>query len=390
MARDLTAAEISRLTKIGNHRIAQSLYLRIVGENSRTYAFRYKVHGKDRWKSIGPVHVIPLADAKAKVLEWMLDVRSKREPGKSAKRITFALAAGEAIASLCAGLSPSSRRQWEYSLLEVAAPHFGSAPMGEITPETIRALLMKFWISNPAKAERLKFRLNRVFQFARAAGYCEENPASHERLKPLLPRLSRVVTHHPSMPFKDVPAFMMQLKALGDNMAAIGLRFTILTAARAGETVKLDWKDIDLANRIWRVPPPKQKSRRVHEIPLSSRALAILATMQADSAMPRQGQVFALKDTQNMLNLLRRLTGDKALTVHGFRSSFADFAAAKDYPDSIIEASLAHIDLNKTRAAYRRDERMDKRRELMNLWGRYADYEPQEVRERRVRHMAGV
>ena len=92
-------------TKIGNHRIAQSLYLRIVGENSRTYAFRYKVHGKDRWKSIGPVHVIPLAAAKAKVLEWMLDVRNKREPGKSAKRITFPVAASEAIASLCAGLA---------------------------------------------------------------------------------------------------------------------------------------------------------------------------------------------------------------------------------------------------------------------------------------------
>jgi integrase len=180
------------------------------------------------------------------------------------------------------------------------------------------------------------------------------------------------------MPFAELPAFMAALRE-NTSVSARALEFTILTAARTSETIGAKWNEIDLENGVWTIPAERMKAGKEHEVPLSKTALELL------KALPREknsGYLFAGARAKQplsnmaMLELLRGIKG-QGYTVHGFRSSFRDWAGDRtNYPREVIEHALAHLIKDKAEAAYRRTAALEKRRRLMEEWARYCGSPP--------------
>ncbi len=241
--------------------------------------------------------------------------------------------------------------------------------------DDVKAALLPIWQSKPETASRVRGRIEAVLDFAKAHIYRQgENPARWKGgLEFILPPVSKVrrVKHHAALPYAEVPAFLMALGGR-EGVAALALRFLILTATRTGEALGARWDEIDLDVATWKIPASRMKAGREHRMPLSDEAVALL------KALPRAGDyVFPgqrlRKPLSNMalLQALRRMNrGD--LTAHGFRSSFRDWAAERtNYPREVIEASLAHTIGSKVEAAYLRSDLIEKRRGLMAEWGRW-------------------
>jgi integrase len=192
-------------------------------------------------------------------------------------------------------------------------------------------------------------------------------------LQRLLPARAALapVKHHKALPYAEVPAFMAALRQQAGT-AARCLELTILTAARTGEVIGARWAEVDLEAKLWRVPAGRMKGGREHVVPLSGPALEIRA------ALPRSGEHLfegarSGRPISNMaMDMLLRRMGQGAITVHGFRSSFRDWAAEQTtYPNHVVEMALAHAIGDKVEAAYRRGDLMAKRQRLMRDWGRY-------------------
>ncbi len=228
------------------------------------------------------------------------------------------------------------------------------------------------WLTKSETASRLRGRIERVLDFAKARGMRSgENPARWRgHLDAVLPRRQKLTRgHHKAMPFDQVPQFIDRLRGM-EGVAPRALEFLILTAARTGEVLGAKWQEIDLGNRIWTVPAMRMKAGREHRVPLTDRAIAILADLQEI----RTGEhVFpGLKRGRPLSNMamqavLRRM--DVEATVHGFRSAFRDWAGERThFPREITEAALAHLVGDAVERAYRRGDALDKRRQLMSLW----------------------
>ena len=180
-------------------------------------------------------------------------------------------------------------------------------------------------------------------------------------------------THHPALPFSELPAFMAELRE-HNGISARALEFTILTAARTSEAIGAKWDEIDLEAKIWTVPPKRMKAGRQHRVPLSNRTVELLEALPRDTS----GFVFIGasigKPISNMamLQLLRGMPGRDGLTVHGFRSTFSDWARERTaFPRDVVEMALAHAIRDKSEAAYRRGDALEKRRRLMAEWVGY-------------------
>jgi integrase len=248
-------------------------------------------------------------------------------------------------------------------------------PVDEITTADVLSVLTPIWNSTFVTANRLRGRIERVLDAAKAQGLrTGENPARWRgHLDQLLPKRQRLACrHHAAMPYTDLPAFMTRLQTR-KGMAARAIEFTILTAARSGEVFGARWDEFDRANAIWTVPAARMKAGREHRVPLSGRALRIITSMQRHSDFVFPGEKPGKPLSMMVMNtVLRRMKVENA-TVHGFRSTFRDWAAeCTDYANEICEAALAHVIGNKAEAAYRRGDLFEKRRKLMDEWAEYA------------------
>jgi len=242
----------------------------------------------------------------------------------------------------------------------------------------VMRVLKPIWRKKTETASRLRGRIESVLDWARVHGYRSgENPARWKgNLDHLLPARSKVrpVQHHPALSYPEIPAFMADLRQCPDG-AARALEFTILTAARTNETIGATRAEIDTREKAWKVPGARMKSGRDHRVPLSKRALAILdvtSSSDAKDAFLFEGRKIGRPlSNMAMLKLLERM-GRSDLTVHGFRSSFRDWAAERtNFPNEVVEMALAHAVEDKTEAAYRRGDLFEKRRRLMDAWAEF-------------------
>ena len=230
----------------------------------------------------------------------------------------------------------------------------------------------------PETASRTRGRIERVIAYAIAAGYRKAedgNPARADgHLQELLgskakaQRAKRERTgkaeHHAALPFNDMPAFMAALRAL-DSLSARAAEFTILTAARTNETIGATWDEIDIAAKVWTVPASRMKAGKEHKVPLSDRAVDVLRGLPGE----RSGPIFPLS---NMAALMCVKGLNPNVTVHGFRSTFMDWAHEQTaFPKVVIDMALAHTVGDKVEAAYRRGDLFAKRRKLMEAWQGY-------------------
>lgn len=212
-----------------------------------------------------------------------------------------------------------------------------------------------------------------VFDWAKAMGHYEgDNPV--DGVIKVMPKQPARQKHHAAVPYAEAPAFVCAMRE-GDSDAAtkLAFEFLILTAARTGEVLGACWDEIDLEDAVWTVPADRMKAGRAHRVPLSDRALEILKK----AAEHRDGAecVFAGKQGRPLSNMALLMTLRRmgvAATVHGFRSAFRDWAAERtNFPREVCERALAHTIKNKSEAAYRRGDMLDKRRKLMDAWSRF-------------------
>ena len=371
----LSARAVSTLSKRGRHSDGGGLYLSLTDSGARSWVFMWKVAGRRREIGLGSLRDVPLAKARDRAAEARRLLAQGSDP-VAARAKTRTMTFGEAADALVESMSPSwrnekHRAQWRMTLTAYCGP-IRTMSLADITTEDVLRVLRPIWLTKSETASRLRGRIERVLDFAKARGMRSgENPARWRgHLDAVLPRRQKLTRgHHKAMPFDDVPQFIDRLRGM-EGVAPRALEFLILTAGRTGEVLGAKWDEIDLANRIWTVPATRMKAGREHRVPLTDRALAILADLQEI----RTGEhVFpGLKRGRPLSNMamqavLRRM--DVEATVHGFRSAFRDWAGERThFPREIAEAALAHLVGDAVERAYRRGDALDKRRQLMSLW----------------------
>ncbi len=368
----LSARAVQTLTKQGYHADGGGLYLLIGPTGARSWVLRYQRAGRRREMGLGSLSVVTLAEARQaavaqrKMLVAGDDPIATRRAAKSAGA-SFGEAADAYIAAHRSGWKNDAQaEQWAQSLRD-----YGPAtetPIGEVDTPMVMSCLKPIWESKTVTATRVRGRIERVLDWAKVHGMREgENPARWRgHLQNLLPKPSKVskAKHHAAMPYAEVPAFMATL-AERDARSRRALRFTILTAARTDEVVGAHWSEFDMATKVWTIPAGRMKGGREHSVPLTAAAIAILEPLS------RKEPPFKL--SENAMLYLVQKPSPKGLglpfTVHGFRSSFRDWAAEEtETPNEVVEMALAHAIRNKAEAAYRRGALLDRRRALMDEW----------------------
>jgi integrase len=382
------------------------LYLSLIGD-ARSWVFRWIVNGQERKMGLGSVEAVGIAEARRKAAECRrlrsqgLDPIDHRETQKAAaaleaaKALTFDQASAQYIAAHRAGWKNEKHAaQWPSTLKTWCSPVFGHLPVQAVDVQLVLKALaqpveddegeeLPFWLARAETARRTRGRIEAVLGWAKAQGLRSgDNPAAWETLQHLLPDKSDVaaVRHHPAMDYRDVPAFMADLRKR-NSVSARALEFTILSCLRTSEVI-LTPRDgeMDMAELVWVIPPARMKGRRKrkreHRVPLTPRLVEIIEEMQA---LGSEGYLFPgdqLDEPLSNMAMLELLRGfnltDKdgqALTVHGFRSSFKDWAIERtSFPDFVSEVAQAHVSADKVRKAYARSDLVDLRRKLAEAW----------------------
>ena len=267
------------------------------------------------------------------------------------------------------------KAQWK-STLQTYAGSLRSKSVDAIGTDDVLAVLKPIWTVKAETASRVRGRIEKVLDAAKAKGFRNgENPARWRgHLDHLLPRPSKLARgHHAAMPYEDVAGFIANLQKR-EASAAVALELCILTAARSAEILGMQWSEVELDKKIWTVPADRMKAGREHRVPLSPRAVAILHQLDAlradEFVFPGQARNRPLSNMA-MEMVLRRMKIENA-TVHGFRSSFRDWAGnVSNFPREVVETALAHVIGDKAEQAYRRSDALEKRRKLMDEWAAY-------------------
>lgn len=423
----VTAVQVTAWAKAGGtgrHSVGNRLYL-LVRDTSANWVLRYRVGGRVRDMGLGRYDGagkdgLTLAAARAKASKELaaLDhggidpVEARREKAAAAKAAkpaptlpTFREVAEQFIAGREAGWRNAKHAwQWSATLNNHAYPVIGDKPVADVTTDDVLAILQPIWHAKPETASRVRGRIEAILDAAKVRGLRNgENPALWRgHLALILPPKSKVrpVAHHPALPWKQAPAFMADA-ATRTGRAWPLIRFAILTAARSGEVRMARWREFDLAERVWTIPGERMKAGREHRVPLTDAAVAILTAIRTMlggklglDGDPDPGRLIfpathggTLSDTVATMALRRggwRDASGETVTLHGFRSTFRDWAAeATGHSDAVAEAALAHAVGDKVVAAYQRGDLFEKRRRLMEDWANYLTKpRPQVVRPR--------
>ena len=381
----------------GWHADGGNLYLFVRG-NSRGWVFRFVApDGKRRNMGLGSLYAVSLAEARKQAAQLREKIkhpiaptdplaqrREERVEQKlaSRKHMTFKACAEAYInAHRAEWKNPKHVQQWENTLATYSYPVFGDLPVASIDEALVLKVLLPIWDSKTETATRLRGRIESVLDWAAFNKYRDgENPARWKgHLDNSLAKPNKIakVVHHPALPYREIGALMAELRAR-DGLGARALEFLILTACRSGEVRSASWDEIDMTERLWIIPAVRMKAQREHRVPLSDAALELLHNLPrlhgSNLVFPSTKPSTAMSD-MTLTAVLRRM-GRTDITVHGFRSTFRDWAAeATNYPRDLAEMALAHTIDNKVEAAYRRGDMLQKRFQLMNEWAKFCAVE---------------
>jgi integrase len=383
-ANRLTAKTVEKATKPGMYADGGGLYLRVKDAGTKSWVFRFQLDKRERAMGLGPYPEISLAEAREQALEARrltarsIDpIKARKAAGASSEVTTFADIARHYVeAHRGKWKSQKSFARW-LRFERYACEAFGAKAVTDINTNDVLALLTPLWTTKPESAAKLREWVEGALDFAKAKGHREgENPARWRgNLQHTLPARNKraTVRHHPALLWQQLPAFMADLRGR-DALAARALELTILCATRTSETLQADRSEIN--GDLWIIPAPRMKTGKEHRIPLSTQAAAILAALpclSSNGAYVFPGHRSGRPLSGMAMEMLLRRMGRDDITVHGFRSTFRDWAAESDvnFPREIIELCLAHDVSSEVERAYRRSDLLFKRRQLMQEWANY-------------------
>jgi integrase len=389
MARNtLTNTQIKAASQKGRVSDGGGLYLNVSKTGSKSWVFMWTRNGRRREMGLGSLESgtvnVSLAMARQKAEEVRTILGRGGDPFTEMqervalrKKLTFGEAAEDTIDALRhTWRNEKSEAQWRMTLLENYAKPLCNRAVDEIATEDIVRVLKPIWLEKAETARRLRARIEKVLDHAKVRGErTGDNPAKLKgHLDHILPKANKLQRgHHAAMLYKDVPNFMERLQEV-KGISARALELTILCATRTSETLNARWEEIDLNSGLWTIPAERMKALNEHRIPLSKSALRVLQLQYSNRI---NNYVFAgqkpNKPLSNMAmtKVLKNLCEDH-YTVHGFRSSFRDWAGEEtSFPREIAEQALAHVIGNTTERAYRRGDALKWRRELMSAWSNF-------------------
>ena len=377
----LAAIVVEKQTRPGRHSDGGGLYLNVTKSHSKSWVFIWSINHRKREMGLGPYPAIPLAKARTRAERCREQVADGLDPiverGRNAQK-TFGECADAYFEAMKGEWGHSkTQKKWHRALNHFCEP-IRPRSVTAINTEDVLQVLNPIWQTKSETASKLRGRIERVLDFAKAKGWrTGENSARWRgHLQNILPKPQKLTRGHlPAMDYRDVPAFFERLQLTG-GMAARALQLLILTAARTSETLGAQWSEIDMDAGIWIVPADRMKGRIEHRVPLCAKAVDVLTSLfevrMSDYVFPGMKPKKPLS-TMAMEMLLRRMKVENA-TVHGFRSSFRDWCGEEThFPREIAEAALAHKVGNEVERAYRRGDALEKRRELMAAWESYCE-----------------
>lgn len=374
---NLTEKKVEKLKAPGRHLDGQGLILQITATGSKSWVFRFERDGRERMMGLGPLHTINLAKARKAAqaarellylgidpIESRLGERDRQRAEQRA-RLTFKEAAEKyLIVHVPTWKNAKHVQQWRMRLKKYCYPELGSRPIDVIDEALINECLAGIWTSMPETARRVRRRVRAIIKWVKDG-------------QPLPTKdVARKVRNHPALPYRELPAFMVDLRAK-EGTSARALEFLILNASRTGEVLGAVWTEFDLVEKVWTIPAERMKAGKEHRVPLSDRSVAILESLPREEGNPfvfiggRRGKPLS---SMALLMLMRDLR--EGFVPHGFRSTFKDWSAEMTaFPNLVSEMALAHT-VQGVEGAYRRGDLLDKRRKLMVVWSKYCSTPP--------------
>jgi integrase len=397
----LTAIRVRKIKQPGYHADGAGLWLQVSQAGGKSWIFTYSLRGRAREMGLGSASRVTLAEAREerdkcnRLLREGIDPIEERKRKRAAAAladaatITFKEAAAAYCAAHRAGLrNVKSAAQWVATLETYAEPVIGNLSVRDVNTSHIHRILEPMWSTKPDTASRLRGRIEAVLGWSSVKGYRNgENPARwRNNLDKLLPRPSKVrrVEHFAALPYAQLPELMTKLRQQKGPIAGC-LEFTILTAARLGESLNATAQEIDHSNKVWVVPPARTKTGVEHRVPLCKRALELAALSGDGPLFPSRYKPGKPVSDMMLRLLLRELVGHNDITIHGFRATFKTWAMERTRFDNfVVEAALSHIGGDKVERAYARSDVLEKRRALMDAWAQFCASPPAESADRVV------
>jgi integrase len=368
----------------GRHGDGGGLHLVVDPSGARRWIVRVVVKGQKNKKGaplrtdfgLGGADIVTLNQARERALEYRRMAKQGLNPRFNARQEvpTFEEMAQQVhIDRMPTWKNAKHGQQWINTLRDYAFPKIGRMPIDSVDQPEVMMCLAPIWTDKHETAKRLAQRIKTVLDVARSKGFRSgENPVTAIKELGALPKVKAKVKHHKAMGWKDVPVFYVDLKTR-KAMAAKALMFTCLTGSRTSEALGLRWEEIDFDARLWTCPAVRMKGGEDHRVPLTDEMLAIIEPLRAmgsDYVFEGQKRHKPLSN-MSMLMLLRRMEVE-GVTVHGFRSTFRDWASeVANVPREVAEMSLAHTVGSNVERAYARSDLLDKRRVLMERWSMF-------------------
>ena len=379
----LTAKRVYHLHKPGRHPDGDGLYLQITDSGVKSWVLRFERNGRERMLGLGPAHTFTLKEARERarrarqLLADGVDPIDAKRTQRTVPILTFRQAV-EIYAKLHEQKWTSRRPQFLSSLRQHAFPILGDLPLAVIDTPAVLRVLEPIWISKTETANRVRQRIEAVLDWAIVSGHRPkgDNPARWKgHLAMILPTPGAIVKvqHHAALPWVEIGAFMGELRGR-EGVAARALEFAILTAARTNEVIGARWSEIDFSAATWTIPADRMKADKEHRVPLSEPAIDLLRNLwtEAGHDLVFIGSQAARGLGDRALAEALARTGRTDVTVHGFRSTFRDWAAeVSHYPNHVVEMALAHAIPSAVERAYRRGDLFEKRRALMEDWAAF-------------------
>ena len=336
----LTAVRVRNLNVAGRYADGNGLYLVVDPTGAKRWLLRVTIQGRRRDIGLGGLTLVSLTEAREKALAYRKIARDGGDPLAERKKVRVAVPTFREAAEQVHFDNKSSWRnakhaqQWINTLRTFAFPYLASSAVDQIgTPDILR-VLAPIWLTKPETARRVRQRMGTVFDWARAAGHHNgDNPI--DGVSKGLPKQGEKAVHHAAMPYMDVPAFVEALRASNNGaMTRLAFEFLLLTATRTSEVLEAEWTEIDQPELLWTIPAARMKAGREHSIPLSKRAAEILrearlVSENSDFIFPEKTLT---KPMSNMVFLMALRRMKVAVTAHGFRSSFRDWASEATNP----------------------------------------------------------
>ncbi|WP_375173387.1 tyrosine-type recombinase/integrase [Pseudooceanicola sp.] len=377
----LTARSVATITKPGMHGDGAGLYLSVSASGSKSWILRTRVKGDKARREIGlgGVATLSLSDARKEAQRLRSEAKAGRDPKalRDARSMTFREAA-EAYHGTIKKTFRSEKHGiiWINSLENHVFPKIGEMDLNAVERSQILEVLAPIWVEKHDTARRVKQRIGAVLDWAIGNGhFANANPVDGALIK-ALPKVKRRTEHHAALPWREVPQFVRELRAR-QAIAARCLEFAILTGVRSNEVRGANWNEIDFGEKTWLIPALRMKTGEEHRVPLSEEAIQVLQGVQGldlGFIFPSPKRHNDASGRQLSVNCFRPLfdrMDRTGLTAHGFRSTFRDWAAESAHADrQVAEACLAHV-VRGVEGAYLRSDFFERRRALMDAWGRH-------------------